>query len=245
MPLWRKMLQLRKWYRTTFGIPARSSNVAVFHFRYPNGAEGFWAINNKPGKNTDAAPTGHAERRGFRILRSLGIDTGTVDDVLSEFQPCNQRGRYCRKLLAREFTKARVGYLTPYPEDNDLRAQYRAAQEADNRRLMRDYRESQRIMNPGGRQSGGALPRVLAGPRLGGIDFSSLELRYVSDKGGELGYAFRAPSSATPGDPAAGGASLRDPLGSARSHGCIRIGNRAVAWLARRALPGTPVDIRR
>ena len=42
-----------------------------------------------------------------------------------------------------------------------------------------------------------------------------------------------------------GGASLRDPLGSARSHGCVRIPNRAVAWLAQRAAPGTPVDIRR
>jgi lipoprotein-anchoring transpeptidase ErfK/SrfK len=41
------------------------------------------------------------------------------------------------------------------------------------------------------------------------------------------------------------GASLRDPLGSARSHGCIRIGSRAVNWLARRAAPGTPVEIRR
>jgi lipoprotein-anchoring transpeptidase ErfK/SrfK len=42
-----------------------------------------------------------------------------------------------------------------------------------------------------------------------------------------------------------GGASLRDPLGSDRSHGCIRIRNRAVAWLARRVPPATPVRIRR
>jgi lipoprotein-anchoring transpeptidase ErfK/SrfK len=39
------------------------------------------------------------------------------------------------------------------------------------------------------------------------------------------------------------GASLRDPLGSARSHGCVRIDSGAVSWLARRARPGTPVDI--
>jgi hypothetical protein len=42
-----------------------------------------------------------------------------------------------------------------------------------------------------------------------------------------------------------GGASLRDPLGSARSHGCIRVENRAVSWLARHVPPGTPVDVRR
>jgi lipoprotein-anchoring transpeptidase ErfK/SrfK len=45
-----------------------------------------------------------------------------------------------------------------------------------------------------------------------------------------------------------GGASLVDPLGSARSHGCIRLANDAVDWLVRRIgvsrLPGTPVDIR-
>jgi lipoprotein-anchoring transpeptidase ErfK/SrfK len=42
-----------------------------------------------------------------------------------------------------------------------------------------------------------------------------------------------------------GGASLLDPLGSARSHGCIRISNRHVRWLAARARPGTPVYVRR
>ena len=37
---------------------------------------------------------------------------------------------------------------------------------------------------------------------------------------------------------------LSDPLGSARSHGCIRMQNRIVNWLAARARPGTPVEIR-
>ncbi len=37
---------------------------------------------------------------------------------------------------------------------------------------------------------------------------------------------------------------LSDPLGSARSHGCIRMQNRIIRWLAARARPGTPVEIR-
>jgi lipoprotein-anchoring transpeptidase ErfK/SrfK len=41
------------------------------------------------------------------------------------------------------------------------------------------------------------------------------------------------------------GGLLADPLGSARSHGCIRVDNRMVAWLARRAIEGTPVVIGR
>jgi hypothetical protein len=40
------------------------------------------------------------------------------------------------------------------------------------------------------------------------------------------------------------GTLLYDPLGSARSHGCIRMQNRIVRWLAARARPGTPVEIR-
>jgi lipoprotein-anchoring transpeptidase ErfK/SrfK len=45
-----------------------------------------------------------------------------------------------------------------------------------------------------------------------------------------------------------GGGSLLDPLGSARSHGCIRLSNHAIDWLVHRIggsrLPGTPVTIR-
>ncbi len=40
------------------------------------------------------------------------------------------------------------------------------------------------------------------------------------------------------------GASLRDPLGSARSHGCVRVPNADVRWLARHTGPGTPVYLR-
>jgi lipoprotein-anchoring transpeptidase ErfK/SrfK len=41
------------------------------------------------------------------------------------------------------------------------------------------------------------------------------------------------------------GASLRDPLGSARSHGCVRVDDAFVSLLARRLPAGTPVTIRR
>jgi lipoprotein-anchoring transpeptidase ErfK/SrfK len=44
-----------------------------------------------------------------------------------------------------------------------------------------------------------------------------------------------------------GGASLEDPLGTALSHGCIRLSNAAIDWLVRTVgpsqLPGTPVQI--
>lgn len=40
-----------------------------------------------------------------------------------------------------------------------------------------------------------------------------------------------------------GGASLLNPLGSAASHGCVRLLNADVDWLAARVPPGTPVRV--
>ena len=45
-----------------------------------------------------------------------------------------------------------------------------------------------------------------------------------------------------------GGSSLLDPLGAARSHGCIRLANSAIEWIVRtvgaHGLPGIPVRVR-
>lgn len=41
------------------------------------------------------------------------------------------------------------------------------------------------------------------------------------------------------------GESLKDPLGSARSHGCVRVSNADVSYMARYVPAGTPVDLRR
>lgn len=41
-----------------------------------------------------------------------------------------------------------------------------------------------------------------------------------------------------------GGQSLATPLGTAASHGCVRMNNSDIAWIARRAPEGTPVRIR-
>jgi lipoprotein-anchoring transpeptidase ErfK/SrfK len=38
---------------------------------------------------------------------------------------------------------------------------------------------------------------------------------------------------------------LREALGSAASHGCIRFSDRAISWLAARARAGTPIIVRR
>jgi L,D-transpeptidase catalytic domain len=41
-----------------------------------------------------------------------------------------------------------------------------------------------------------------------------------------------------------GGASLLDPLGTARSHGCVRLANSSIGWIAAHVPAGTPVRVR-
>lgn len=41
-----------------------------------------------------------------------------------------------------------------------------------------------------------------------------------------------------------GGASLLDPLGTARSHGCVRLANDSIGWIAAHVPAGTPVRVR-
>ncbi|MDA0139022.1 L,D-transpeptidase [Solirubrobacter deserti] len=76
-------------------------------------------------------------------------------------------------------------------------------------------------------------PRVFVGPWV--LSLTSLSNVLESYGGGPGRVAIHGRS----------GASLRDPLGSARSHGCMRVNNRDVRWLATRVPAGTPVHVRR
>jgi hypothetical protein len=104
-PVTKRLLEHIRWYRATFRI-SPGANVAAYHFKYPNGADGYFAIHSDPTANTPEAPTGHAERRLARVLRSVGIDLNTVDEVATELEPCNLPGRKCKRILAREVKNA-------------------------------------------------------------------------------------------------------------------------------------------
>lgn len=79
-------------------------------------------------------------------------------------------------------------------------------------------------------------PNEFLGAWILGLTAHSNVLRRFEGGNGEVGIHGR------------GGASLLDPLGSAASHGCIRLANRAIEWIARaigaRQLPGVPVEVR-
>jgi L,D-transpeptidase catalytic domain len=79
-------------------------------------------------------------------------------------------------------------------------------------------------------------PSAFVGSWVLGLTAHSDVLRHFEGGSGQVGIHGR------------GGASLLDPLGSAASHGCIRLANRSINWLVRRVgrenLAGIPVSVR-
>lgn len=76
-------------------------------------------------------------------------------------------------------------------------------------------------------------PRDFLGPWVVSLTSHSDVLMHFDGGPGRIGLHGRS------------GESLRDPLGSARSNGCIRVANRHITWLAKHLDPGTPVRVRR
>lgn len=75
-------------------------------------------------------------------------------------------------------------------------------------------------------------PQAFLGPWAVAITATSNVLQEFDGGPGRIGMHGRA------------GSSLLDPLGTARSHGCVRMGNAAITWIATRIPAGSPVLIR-
>jgi lipoprotein-anchoring transpeptidase ErfK/SrfK len=79
-------------------------------------------------------------------------------------------------------------------------------------------------------------PRSFPGAWIFGLTAHSDVLSRFEGGNGEIGIHGR------------GGPSLLDPLGSAASHGCVRLANAAIGWIAHtigpRQLPGIPIQVR-
>jgi hypothetical protein len=219
-------------YRVINNIPA-GRNVAVFRYRLPNGQERTLAIESAPCSGNKCLIEGHSERRLGQILEAWGVDPLWVVDIYSELEPCSLRGSFCKKYIADNFKNLdSLSWSLDYPSSEGPEAE-RKRDEAVRRESNKAKRSAvanlrkenglpggqgrYRGPNPQGRYPDGR-PRLRLPvrslnfkphfiPRLppGGIDFTSLELRYLSadDRGG-IDYAFRGRPAASTTDPAVG-----------------------------------------
>jgi len=166
--------------------------------RYPKGGE------------QPLRPAGHAEYRLIKLLRRMRIPLDWVFAGASELRPCMLPGAYCERQLRSHLPNLRDFYYgleygdTKASRRLGVRQLHEASME-----LRRRLGEVKSIMNPPGGRGGGAAARTFIFPPSapGGIDFSSLELRYVADTGSGprgLRYAFRGLEGEAAPDPDAG-----------------------------------------
>lgn len=76
-------------------------------------------------------------------------------------------------------------------------------------------------------------PAGFSGPWIFHLNANSQKLKSFDGGDGVIGIHGR------------GAAAMGDPLGSARSHGCVRVPNRIVSFMARHVVAGTPVHVQR
>lgn len=189
-------------YRDDFNIGA-GKNVTVFKFKYPNGEDGTIAFESvRPGPLSLRSPTaivGHAERRLAKYLKEYGIDPDDVTDIYSELEPCGYQ--HCDTFLTTTFRNAKVSYSFDYgPNRAGRRAGIKALKRAvKEHEAERD--EAEDVMDPPGHKPAeGELTEALSDPAdadPGGIDFSSLELRYLAVSGPHDGQVHFAMSGST------------------------------------------------
>jgi Xanthomonas XOO_2897-like deaminase len=205
------------WFRQQFPEVRGTRNVASIRFKYPNGKTGTIVIPSEKfpkGGEIPDEPKGHSERRLIRIVEQLGIDPDTVESLCTELEPCELPGAHCKRQVATNFKNARVYYTHPYPYGGKDKAAEKAVRDTSVKTLRKEvagyHKQLQATKGIMGEQGGGALQRGLA-RGFGGIDFSSLELRYVADTGGPRGlrYAFAGNPTAGTSDQEAGLATAR------------------------------------
>lgn len=175
-----------------------------------------WDLAQEPVVQRELKSGLHSERvDSFYLELEMSGANKTSKKGLSERIPCESPNNKCRQNLAEhEWYEALedMRYLTDKPSTReakkagaDAAAELKAGYETWSKAGMptggdTPARMGQRMfVTPGVPSPQGAAARALApGSDLGGIDFSTLELRYLSEgNGGQLQYAFNASPAAT------------------------------------------------
>jgi hypothetical protein len=208
------------YYVTTASVSSLSKGpkVAVFNFRDAQG--NLVQVPDKDGKlqdelrvenetinvgpdDTRQTVSGkHSEQLIDMILQAWGIHPDQVQEILTELEPCNLRSNNCSAKVIPTYGNAAVSYYFDYHDAatreqgvKDLESAVEGFyDELDDLQVMFQSTKNQ--------AAAGELANMLAGlgaPPPGGIDFSTLQLRYLSDPSPGEPPGLRYSFSATPG----------------------------------------------
>jgi Xanthomonas XOO_2897-like deaminase len=193
------------WYRDQFPNVSPGRDVVVFEYTYPNGERGSMALESASYGTqglSENAVVGHAERRLGTLLQQHDIDPDDVDAIYSELAPCDYQS--CDTWIAKMFPNAKVYYSFDYGGSKATNTAGVKALKTAVKEHNTEKEEAEDVMEPPGDEpEAGALAETLSDPMEvdpGGIDFSSLELRYVAisgPQGGDVHYAMDGSRSFT------------------------------------------------
>lgn len=206
------------------GEPIKVNNK-VLNWRDSSEPSYSWDLKNDPNMKSWLSIGIHSEPLLSKFLE-LKVDGAqeTTTRGLSERKPCDYVTQQCRIRLAKQYFHALelMQYITDFPSSRELSelkkehpenarglvtaAQYLQGVQRDFARAMeegpglmsRADLEYGLFATPGSEHPSGALASALSpGSDPGGIDFSSLQLRYLSEGShGRLQYSFNAASGA-------------------------------------------------
>lgn len=202
------------WYRQDLVSPdgepilSPGQNVAVIYYR--NADNQIVGIARE--SNALESPGAHSERVLKELVEEEGINPDDVVAIYSEFEPCSGVGMpNCAALVARTFRNAQQYYSWKYTTPEERAVATRLHRNTISR-LNTRIRRGEDVMNDscsaeGGECVPGEEPLAEDGPLAkelsdpaealdpGGIDFTSLQLSYVSLGGphkGEVQYAMNS-----------------------------------------------------
>ncbi|MGY2093064.1 nucleic acid/nucleotide deaminase domain-containing protein [Nocardia gipuzkoensis] len=166
-------------------------------------------ITVDPQKNTTRQTVSgkHSEELTEMILEKWGINPDAVTQIFSELEPCDVPGHNCGTRIVPKYKNADVSYNFEYHGEIRGEGTDQLGKAVENLYDELDDLEAMLQAAPPhpAAVENSRLAHVLTGlraPPPGGIDFSTLQLRYLSDaqsdKGAGLQYSF---SAATGGNP--------------------------------------------
>jgi len=170
---------------------------------------------------------GHSEQRLLQALQDAGIPGEAVEEVCSQLEPCENPVEQCKATMLNQDelpNLKRVTFEYRYPNSGAPKGSAQAIADAKVRKqsvdaMAKQAKEDAKAVKAGKKlwdapdetpESDGLPKELTAGPETldpGGIDFSSLQLRYLSLSGphqGDVQYSMDSDGAPVTTDPSTG-----------------------------------------